>query len=82
MITWTQFAVRRRVSLERFVGGLPDTAEATISARLVELGVDPKTFPWHTLAAASEAVTAVVDTAPVPADPQPDDPPPPEALDG
>lgn len=51
MVTWTQFSIRRRVSVDRFVGGLPDAAESTVRARLVELGVDPLTFPWSDLAA-------------------------------
>ena len=77
MITWTQFAVRRRVSLERFVGGLPDTAEATIGSRLVELGVDPKTFPWHALAEPVAVAPAVQEPEATPVDPVP-----PEAQDG
>jgi hypothetical protein len=50
MTTWTQFSTRRRVNVDRFVSGLPDAAESTVRARLVELGVDPSTFPWHDLA--------------------------------
>lgn len=65
MVTWTQFSIRRRASVDRFIGGLPDAAEITVRARLLALGVDPATFPWHDLAqqAAEDPQPLAVDEA-------------------
>jgi hypothetical protein len=84
MVNWINFALRRRVSLQRFLGALPDNTESTIRARLLELQVDPTSFPWHELAA-----TPAVTPAPEPPTPEPAAEPaadptesPPEMSDG
>lgn len=49
MIPWTQFALRRRTDALKFVQAMQGAGRDMITSRLVELHVDPTTFPWHVL---------------------------------
>jgi len=84
MVSWNQFALRRRINLQKFISSLQNTDRDTLSRRLVELQINPSSFPWHELELPLEAATA--DPVPVEApaaDPPTAEPPAePEASDG
>jgi hypothetical protein len=80
MTKWINFSLRRRLSVDKFVAALPEATEQAVRAKLVELQVDPSTFPWHVLAKPVEAPTEAPPAPEPPAPPAPEGPP--ESTDG
>lgn len=49
MVSWNQFSLRRRITLQKFISSLQNVDRDALSRRLVELQVNPASFPWHEL---------------------------------